>query len=303
MRFHDVSFVRENLLKGSLHVHTDKSPCGLYPLQEVLDLYFGNIMNYDFLAITDHMVRTPFLDCTYTKLLLSGEEFKRKSKQILGIGIGNIDDNPDVLDNHQNLINEINKYGGVSVICHPHLYYNDYWSYEDLSSLYGFSGIEIYNHNEKMNNAGRSLATDLWDKLLNDGRKIYGYANDDMHHSSRVGGGYMMVAASNHKELLDALRVGLFYSSTGLDIKSYEIVNNQISIRFDNEFCSQITINIIVDGMNKFTFLIKDEDFVLDLDFEVLKYIRVEAEREDGSHIWFQPHFIEGGLYENCIDK
>ena len=44
-----------------------------------------------------------------------------------------------------------------------------------------------------MNNKGRAKATDLWDSLLSAGKKIYGFANDDMHVFPRAGGAFNMV--------------------------------------------------------------------------------------------------------------
>lgn len=293
MFFESLALEYGELKKGTIHVHTENSPCGHYPTKDVCDLYFGEIMKYDFLSFTDHMTITK-TTCDYKgKIIMPGIEFKRHDKQMLGVGITNIEDNPDDLYNHQMLIDKINANNGIAIICHPHLYRDDYWSCKELIALSGYSGIEIYNHNEKMNNSGRAVATDLWDKILLSGKKIYGYANDDMHHSSRVGGGYMMVLATDERSLISSLENGLFYSSSGLDAKFYGLKENVLRIIFNNKSKCSIKIRIIVDGVERLSSIIDNEDYKIPIDFNVKRYFRVEAMREDGAFVWFQPHFVK----------
>ena len=280
--------------KGTLHVHTDNSPCGHYPVRTVCDLYFGRIMKYDFIAITDHMLRTPVPEWGDGKTIFPGEEFKRHDKQILGIGIGDIPDDPDRLDNHQQIIDEVNRQHGIAVLCHPHLYGDDYWSLEESLALMGYSGIEIYNHNEKMNQAGRAVASDLWDSLLSAGRKVWGFSSDDMHHCSRVGGGYIRVQRNSGDSLLDAIRDGHFYSSTGLDADSYDFDDGIIAIRLRNKSGARISYRVIADGIAVMAGDISSGTLLLDASTfkeKVRRYFRVEAMRDDGAYIWFQPHF------------
>ncbi len=282
--------------KGTLHVHTDNSPCGHYPSREVCALYFGRIMKYDFIAITDHMLITPVPEWGDGKIIFSGEEFKRHDKQILGIGIDNILDDPDHLDNHQQIIDEIDRQQGIAVICHPHLYADDYWSFEELLTLKGYSGIEIYNHNERMNNAGRALATDLWDKLLAEGRRIWGFSSDDMHHCSRVGGGYIKVQREPDEDLMTAIRSGRFYSSTGLDAESYAFDGDSVFIKLVNKNCESIFYRVIADGCVLVSGEINSDCLILDRlssNNNIRRYFRIEAMRKDGAYIWFQPQFLE----------
>ncbi len=278
--------------KGTIHVHTANSICGHYPAEKVCDMYFDRIMQYDFIALTDHMHLTIPPEVPVGRQVYAGEEFKRHLKQILGVGLRHeIDDDPDNLLNHQQLIENIHAQGGIAVICHPHLYENSYWALEDVLALHEIDAIEIYNHNSKMNNAGRSIASDLWDSLLCKGKIIWGMANDDMHHCSRIGGGYIKVQADG-KNILDQIRNGAFYSSTGIDARSYIVGNKIVEITFDNDVGNKIETRLIVDGEITLRAFCSSKAEI-PLPRQVQKYFRIEAYREDGAFIWFQPHFIE----------
>lgn len=282
--------------KGTIHVHTDNSPCGHYPVREVCEKYFDRILKYDFLAITDHMLITDVDGCDFGKVVYRGEEFKRHLRQILGVGIQEIPDDPDDLTNHQIIIDEIHRQNGISVICHPHLYTDDYWPLEELLNLQGYDAIEIYNHNEKMNNAGRSIASDLWDKLLVAGRRVWGMANDDMHHYSRLAGGFMKVQVDEtHSDILDNLKNGRFYSSNGLNALTYELGRESVYIKFDNSVHNILRCRFISDGQIKY-----EKEVLEEVEMPIWNgidtYFRIEACSEDGSRIWFQPHWVEGGI-------
>ncbi|HBM81671.1 MAG TPA: hypothetical protein DD426_12705, partial [Clostridiaceae bacterium] len=126
-------------------------------------------------------------------ILFQGVEYKRAKFQMLGININKYDDDKDNSNNHQDIIDEVKRQGGFTIICHPHLNAGDYWPIEKLKGLNGYLGIEIYNNNVRLNNSGRAVATDVWDELLSSGKRVFGFANDDMHIFSRVGGAYNMV--------------------------------------------------------------------------------------------------------------
>ncbi len=293
--------------KGTLHVHTDNSPCGHYPVTVIRDLYADPIMQYDFIAITDHLTVTPPPLPVDDLIIFSGEEFKRKYRQILGVDIQPIPDAPETLDNHQGIIDAIEKWGGLSIICHPHLYTDDYWPKEELLKLHGYHGIEIYNHNEKMNNAGRAVATDVWDTLLSAGKIVWGFAGDDMHHVSRLGGGFLMVQATNKTKntLMQAIKSGSFYASTGAFFRRIAIMDGKdrgqvIKLELDAVSARESEVSLIGDGG---TILSKKRGAksmslsLLDIQSQHSRlkdytYLRLELHRPDGACAWTQPFFI-----------
>ncbi|MDR1636409.1 MAG: hypothetical protein LBR93_03645, partial [Treponema sp.] len=210
-------------LKGNLHTHTDASPCGHYPLEEVAATYRDRIMQYDFLAITDHLVMTDVsaVEGINGMVVFRGVEFKKEARQTLGVNIGSYDDDGLDQTNHQRIFDQVRRQGGINIICHPHIYEDGYWPLEQLLELTGYTALEIYNHNVKMNNAGRAVATDLWDALLSAGRRVWGIASDDFHHRSRYGGGFIMALGKEKSAaaILGALEAGAFYASSGITLK------------------------------------------------------------------------------------
>lgn len=277
-------------LKGNLHTHTEKSPCGHYPLEKVIEMYTSYKANYDFLAITDHYSVSELVE--QSKLVLfSGVEYKLSAFQTLGINVAKYEDDKESIENHQILFNKVTEQGGINIICHPHIYKEDYWPMDKLISLKGYSGIEIYNNNVRLDNSGRAVATDLWDKLLSAGIKVFGYANDDMHLFSRVGGGFNMVSAEekNKEAILNNLKMGNFYCSSGIYIEKINFCENKISIKLKHNIPAEFRL-IGTNGR-----LVEQKEGI-EVDFDVVeseKYLRIEIKREDGSMAWTQPFFNE----------
>ncbi|MDR0450353.1 MAG: CehA/McbA family metallohydrolase [Treponema sp.] len=286
-------------LKGNLHTHTNASPCGHYPLEEIAATYSDRIMKYDFLAVTDHLLITDVsaVQGMNGLVVFSGAEFKKEARQTLGINISSYDDDGFDKTNHQRIFDEVRRQGGISIICHPHLYEEGYWPLERLLELTGYTALEIYNHNVKMNNAGRAVATDLWDALLSAGRRVWGIASDDFHHRSRYGGGFIAALGEEKSAsaILGALEKGAFYASSGIVLKDIGVKGGSISLTAASGRVKGTVFRFIgKDGK-----LLKEERAA---EPEAAasytprgdeSYVRVEACREDGARAWTQPFWIE----------
>ena len=307
MKLSSPYLVGNDWYRGTLHVHTDNSPCGHYPVTTVRGLYADQIMRYDFIAITDHLMVTPPPPSDDGFIVFSGEEFKRKHRQLLGIDIRSVPDDPDDLDNHQKIIDAVGEQEGLCIICHPHLYTDDYWPVEELLKLSGYCGIEIYNHNERMNNAGRAIATDVWDTLLSSGKTVWGFAGDDMHHVSRLGGGFLMVQAEDRTKqaLMQAIRTGSFYASTGAFFRRIEIVEHPsdgqaLRLELDAVSSKESEVLLIGDGGKLLGRQRGMKDMYIPLHdpgtrypgIEGCTYLRLELHRPDGACAWSQPFSI-----------
>jgi hypothetical protein len=285
-------------IKGNLHTHTNESGCGYYPLSDVAAVYNNAYMNYDFIAITDHckLIDVSAVKSNRNFIIFSGTEFKKDSYHALAINIDSYDD--ELGDtSHQKLFDAVNKQGGINIICHPHIYRNDYWPLERLLKLSGYIAIEIFNNNVKMNNAGRAVATDIWDQLLSKGRKIWGIASDDFHHYSRCGGGFIMVMAEKNKEaILKAIKRGAFYSSSGVLLKNIAVHDNKT---ITLSAASPRVINTIFrfigrDGRLLFEEQAREAESPVSYTVKGDEgYVRIEASREDGAPAWTQPFWIE----------
>lgn len=280
-------------LKGNLHTHTENSPCGHYSLEKVVEMYSSSKMEYDFLAITDHYKLTELNEIKNNEdiILFSGVEYKKPALQTLGINIKSYSDDMDELTNHQQLFKEVEAEGGINIICHPHAFDDDYWPFEKLKELTNYTGIEIYNNNVRFDNKGRAVATDLWDKLLSSGKRVWGFANDDMHVFQRCGGAFNMVLAKekNADAIISAIKHGSFYASSGIFLNSITVDNSMISIKLKHP-------NIPVE----FSFMGEEGKLLKHFigsegSYEVNgneSYVRVFMKREDGAMAWTQPFWI-----------
>ncbi|MDT8718345.1 hypothetical protein IAI10_16890 [Clostridium sp. 19966] len=280
-------------LKGNLHTHTENSPCGHYPLEKVIDMYTSFKMKYDFLAITDHYVLTELDKFKNNEeiILFSGVEYKKRDLQTLGINISSYSDDKDELTNHQQLFKEVEAEGGINIICHPHAFEDDYWPFEKLTELENYTGIEIYNNNIKFDNKGRAVATDLWDKLLSSGKRVWGFANDDMHVFQRCGGAFNMVLSkekSSHA-IIGAIKNGSFYASSGIFLDSIAIKDSSIEIKLRHPNIP-VEFAFIGDGGKVLKQYTGNEG-----SYEIQgneKYVRAFMRREDGTMAWTQPFWI-----------
>ena len=204
-------------LRCALHAHTTNSDGDLSP-QELVRHY--EWAGYDVLAITDHWVRTTERS-TRRLLVIPSTELNAQAggpeddAHVLALGVeadpvaptGDFEPLADV-------VAWIVENGGVPYLAHT------YWSglrtdqWEDCE---GLVGIEVWNTGCELE-TGRGDASLHWDEALERGRPLFALATDDSHHPAYDSGfAWTMVRAAERSQeaVLDALRHGSFYSSTG----------------------------------------------------------------------------------------
>ena len=128
----------------------------------------------------------------------------------------------------QPYLDEIHARNNLTIYAHPE------WSstpVEEFRDLQGNFAMEIWN-------SGCVMETDCdkdaayWDVLLREGRRIYGVATDDGHDMKQHCNGWVMVnAQKNVPAILNALRDGAFYSSTGPEIYDFYVDGGQAVVR------------------------------------------------------------------------
>ena len=216
-------------LKGNLHTHTTNSD-GDYSVKEVLNIYKNN--GYDFLGITDHEV---FCEEEYNEgiTLIHGveesslyvrDDDRRGTYAHFNCFIPKMKVKPEVkfYENASDLqknIDELNKMYSLVQFNHP--LFSRLTDNEHLS-LNGYDVIEIFNNKDFLQETGIYSADTLIRTLLNNHKKFWISANDDFHGPyygtkiDRCFGGFNMVCADNDEEsILDAIKSGNFYPSTG----------------------------------------------------------------------------------------
>lgn len=246
-------------LRGNLHAHTTCSDGRCEPRDVTMD-YAAR--GYDFLMISDHdRLSSPDELRLWTSpglILLRGNEISSDGAHILHVNAGT-----RVLPyaDRQTVLAAIGKDPeSFAVVCHPNWLLRNHAAHDEINAWSehvpldllmqwkGYVGIEIFNGAVHRLD-GSALATDKWDRLLAAGHRVWGFANDDSHRSNTVicgearrpdatplmkndvGLGWNVVwACKNVTSIVDALRCGRFYASTGQAIRSIAVEGNAIRI-------------------------------------------------------------------------
>lgn len=219
-------------LRCALHAHTTNSDGELSP--EMLVRHY-DWAGYDVLAITDHWVRTE-VPSTRKLLVIPSTELNATcgpsggDAHVLALGIQADPVPPDSFAPLQEVVDWIRDHGGLPYLAHT------YWSglrTEQWESCEGLLGLEVWNTGCELE-VGRGDSSIHWDEALEGGAALQGIATDDSHHPGYDSGfAWTIVRAAerSQKAVLDALRAGSFYSSTGPSIESLEVDGNAIIVR------------------------------------------------------------------------
>lgn len=223
----------ETLYKGNLHTHTTCSDGKLTP-QEVMALYQKN--GYDFLALTDHWLRSCDEGFYKNMLLLPGIELDfflpGQVAHIVGINItAQMAQAFDRKWGPQLGINAIRKCGGAAILAHPQ------WSLNTpstIASLKGLVAAEIYNAISRPPwNAERADATNLLDMAGAQGCLLNTVACDDAHHyTGDECHSFIRLKAEklDAASIVNALRRGDFYASQGPEFYELELEGDVLRI-------------------------------------------------------------------------
>lgn len=219
-------------LRCALHAHTTNSDGELSP--EMLVRHY-EWAGYDVLAITDHWVRTD-VPSTRKLLVIPSTELNATcgpsgdDAHVLALGVQADPVPPDSFAPLQEVVDWIRANSGLPYLAHT------YWSglrTEQWESCEGLLGLEVWNTGCELE-VGRGDSSIHWDEALEGGAPLQGLATDDSHHPGYDSGfAWTMVRAADRSQeaVLDALRSGSFYSSTGPSIESIEVDGNTIVVR------------------------------------------------------------------------
>jgi hypothetical protein len=218
-------------LRCALHAHTTRSDGELAP--DALAAHYARA-GYDVLAITDHWRRTGAT--SDGMLVIPSAELNcvlpaGRDGHVLAYGI---DAEPAELGaEYADLARTadwIEGHGGLAYLAHP------YWTGVipgglDLpSNVYG---IEVFNGGCELE-IGRGLSSVHWDELLEAGGRCFGIATDDSHHpgfDSDLAWAWVRAEERTREAVLDALRRGAFYSSTGPVVHGVELDGGGLEVR------------------------------------------------------------------------
>ncbi len=245
--------------RGNLHTHSTRSDGALDP-EEVCRRYRAE--GYDFIALTDHFVGLfdyPITDTARFRkegfTTIQGAELHTGSMEnghlwhLLAVGLPGDFIPPDApnfrpvkgSESAVSIAQRAREAGAFVTIVHPH------WSgltEADARSITAAHAVEIYNHGCVVDNdRGEGFLT--LEHLLNGGRHLNLIAADDAHFNTPdFFGGWVMVKAEENTPdvLLEALKEGRFYSSTGPEIHDIRVTKDSVEVD-----CTP-AVNILVQG-------------------------------------------------------
>jgi hypothetical protein len=221
-------------LRCALHAHTTNSDGELTP-PSLVDHY--ERAGYDVLAITDHWVRT-VEPSTEQLLVVPGTELDAAmgkpghEAHVLGFGLEADPPGPgSEFPTLEETVAWIQEAGGVPYLAHP------YWSglrADQFVGCEGLLGLEVYNAGCELE-VGRGFAGVHWDDVLEaDGHPWFGIATDDSHHpglDSGLAWTWMRADDRTQEAVLEALRTGAFYGSTGPAIEELTVQEGVVEVR------------------------------------------------------------------------
>jgi len=257
--------------KGNTHTHTSFSD-GDTHVNDVVKWYHDN--GYHFLFVSDHNypLQPDSLQLAFTKrsdfLLIPGNEVSDEmvihtsalntTVQIPLVNYyrtrfnnGEISEDEyralsgtraGILAMH---VKNILEAGGIPVLNHPNFVSGV--QVADILPVKELKHLELFNGHPQVYNWGNDIHSAVeikWDSLLIHGKLLYGVASDDEHQLKKTGRemanpgrGWIMARASSFTagDILNAIRSGDFYSSTGVFLKDYKIENNVIKVVIDEK--------------------------------------------------------------------
>ncbi|PCJ57462.1 MAG: hypothetical protein COA79_15640 [Planctomycetota bacterium] len=275
-------------LRGNLHTHTTISDGAENP-QTMIQSYAD--LGHDFLFISDHDSLADYSNLDPCGLILiKGNEVTASGPHILDVGAKVlVPATPD----RQTVINQINTESGFAVLNHPNnTFSQNHYPYELMLELKDYTGIEIFNA-KALSSAGSHLGLNRWDRLLAEKGMVWGFANDDSHDLSIVGSAWNVVWAKDKSgdAILEALKNGSFYASTGVEIIQLEVKNSKVHV---------VTANadkiIVVGKYGKRLFESNGHELIFDTSECLSPYLRIECYGSGEKMAWTQPIQIANGL-------
>ena len=235
-------------LPCALHAHTTNSDGELPPDKLVRHYEWAG---FDVLAITDHWIRTAE-PSTERLLVMPSTELNAQAggpehdAHVLALGLTTDPELPTgAFAPLAETVAWVNENGGVPYLAHT------YWSglrTDQFEECEGLVGIEVWNAGCELE-VGRGDSALHWDEALERGRLLYAIAADDSHHpgyDSALSWVWARCDERSQDAVLDALRDGRFYSSTGPAIRSLELDETTVTVE-----CSPASSVTLVAGRRR----------------------------------------------------
>ena len=285
--------------KGNMHTHSTNSDGGLSP-EAVCAAYRDE--GYDFLVVTDHFAEVYGFPVTDTRPCRTGdfttiigaelhapETAMGEIWHIAAIGLPFDFEALREGETGPEIARRAHGAGAFVGIVHPSWYG---LTQADARTLPFAHAVEIYNHGSAVE-VDRGHDWPFLDALLNEGRRLSGYAVDDAHELTHdwLGGWVMVQAEENDPDLLlESLKAGRYYSSQGPEIHDVSIGDGRIEVR-----CSPARV-VAVQGRGSRSAREMGEGLAsaaFDLHPFEGSWFRVTVIDEAGARAWSNPYWMD----------
>lgn len=278
-------------IKAGLHCHTLNSDGGLTP--EATVRYYRD-KGFQCLGITDHAQVTSVEGFSDNDFIGIDSTENGGVPDVIGVGVTATSPKElSLLERTQALVNQ----GGFTVAAHPTYCAVTPDMYVNCPNL---MAMEIYNAycDEAYSNG---LATELWDMVLGQGKRIWGVAADDAHLNPRkryysdAGRAWVEIWAEEFScvAILRSLKRGSFYSTQGPKFTSITVEASTIRLT-----CSPVVqVRWRTFGNVGFVHYAPEDDSltqsILPEWFKPRLFVRIELVDSQGKKAWSNPFFIE----------
>ena len=155
----------------------------------------------------------------------------------------------------------------------------------------GFQMMEVWNSGSALC-WGVDTISYHWDALLHEGRRVWGVASDDGHAMDQHCHSWVMVNSENNvNAILEALKNGAFYSTTGPEIYDFYVEDGKAVI--DCSPCENVWFRY---GYFPTQLVTSETDYITHAESPVrpfYRYIRAVVEDADGGLAWTNPIFLD----------
>ncbi len=293
---------KQRFYRGNLHGHSTHSD-GLLSPRAVIDCYAG--LGYDFTSLSDHLwiddgfaageVFNPNNFNSKKFIVLPSAELHCHGKRFDQDGLWHIVANglpidfgcPSVSETVPDLIARALASGAFVSLAHPEWYS---MTTEEALTVAAADAVEIYNYSCVLSSA-RGSGIAIADFLLNEGKKVSFVAADDSHfHFPDYGGGWVMVASPelSQNAIIEALKAGHYYSSTGSDFIEISVNADLMTVR------TSPVDSVVVSGEGHTALSKHDKNITcaqFDLSQLCSKWFRITIRSATGQMAWSNPFF------------
>jgi len=215
-------------LKAGFHCHTVNSDGGMSP-EETVNCYRNK--GYHCVGITDHFTVTPTEQFSDENFVAIDATENGGHPDIIGVGVTSAIPEEEPLAQRAKALSE---QGGFTIAAHPTYCAVTPDVYLDCPDLMAMEILNAYCDEAYTN----GLATELWDMLLGQGKRIWGVAGDDAHlnpkkrYYSDAGKAWVEIWAKefSREAILKALKNGAFFSTQGPRFQSITVQGAQIQL-------------------------------------------------------------------------